>query len=288
MFTKTIGKIKRSLPVPIIPSLFFIILFFVYPLLYGVYMSFSKATSLRFYGYYGLQNYVNLFNDLEFILALKNTVLWTVLSVAGAILLGFAIAITMNLELKELKFLNVLMFIPWTIPESISATIWGWCFHPRYGIINITLSNLGFQTIDFLMNENIAIYSCILVRIYIIIPFVTFNILAVLKTLPPDLLEMAEIDGASSFQRFRYITIPHIKSVVTTVLILMTIWTIGKFNLIFILTGGLANTNIYGVYIYRAFSEAHDLGLVSAAGIVGAIIMLIISYLFIYKGFMRR
>jgi len=202
----------------------------------------------------GFKNYINLFKDSIY----QDTMLFTLIYVVGTIipklLLGLLMALTLNKPLKGQNIYRSLLFLPWALPTFTSALTWKWMFSDIGGVFNYILMKVGFidRPIGWLGTITLARISVITVNIWRGFPFFGITILAALQSIPNNLYEVAEIDGASSWKSFLYITLPSIKSVVILVSLISAIWTIGDFSLIWLMTRGgpINSTHVFSTYSY--------------------------------------
>lgn len=261
----------------LVPGLVLLGLVFLYSSGRMVYLSFFRAGLLKGTGaFIGLENYRKVLFSKDLVTVLINTLMWVVLSVPPAIALGLLAALLLNNEFRGRTLLRALAFIPWVIPHAIVAVIWRWFLHSEYGLLNQLLLAGGIltQTVSFLTTER-ALYACIIMRIWRAIPFAIIMFLAGLQSIPTILYEAAAIDGASSAQRLRHITLPLLAPFVYTTTIILTIWTFINFELVYVLTGGgpLDASEILPVRIYKSAFLNLDTGLSSALSVLTLIIV---------------
>src|SRR6185436_5814094 len=181
--------------------------------------------------YVGLANYVRLFKDAEFIGAVNNTILFTVVSVACKFVVGMTIALLLNSRLPFRNVLSGLMLLPWIVPEVVTAMAWKSIYDPIFGGLNPILLNLGLidRPLGWLSDPQMAMGSVIAVNVWKGIPFFTLLLLAGLKAIDREQLEAAEVDGASAVQRFRHVTLPGLRYVLIVTLLLSFISTFNTF-----------------------------------------------------------
>jgi multiple sugar transport system permease protein len=268
-----------------------------YPLLRVVYLSFFSTTFLNpaMKEFVGIGNYLQILKGTNpFPPALGRSVLWVFGSVALKTVLGTAIAILLDQGLRGRNVYRGLSIIPWGIPWTIAAMMWGWTFHTQYGFINAILSRLGFisDPIAFLSTPAFAFPSLIVVDAWIGLPFMVVMLEAGLKAVPNQLYESARVDGANGFQRLFYVTLPQLKRVLITATLLSTVWTFNSFDPIWVLTQGgpLHATETLPIAIYNAgfrMIGGGDLGQ-AAAMTIGQVILVSIIAFFYMRLFKRE
>ncbi|MFF2925799.1 carbohydrate ABC transporter permease [Streptomyces celluloflavus] len=236
-----------------------------YPLVRGLFLSFTDANEANVertigvnhipatYEFTGLDNYRAVLSDGLFWDRLGWTVLWTVACVAATFLIGLALANLLNRTLRGRTFYRLALILPWAIPAFISVFTWRMLYNEKNGILNKLLSGGGIDAVPWLNDPTWAKLSVIAVNVWLGVPFMLVALLGGLQSIPGELYEAAEMDGAGPWQRFRNITVPGLRAVSGTVILLSTIWTFNMFPVIFLLTrGGPGDaTEILVTYAYR-------------------------------------
>ncbi|MFC5252548.1 MULTISPECIES: carbohydrate ABC transporter permease [Streptomyces] len=236
-----------------------------YPLVRGVFLSLTDANEANVernigvnhlpatYKFTGLDNYRAVLSDGVFWDRLGWTVLWTVGCVSLTFLTGLALANMLNRTLRGRTFYRLALILPWAIPAFISVFTWRMLYNEKNGILNKLLAGGGIDAVPWLNDPTWAKLSVIAVNVWLGVPFMLVALLGGLQSIPGELYEAAEMDGASAWQRFRHITVPGLRSVSSTVILLSTIWTFNMFPVIFLLTrGGPGDaTEILVTYAYR-------------------------------------
>ncbi|MGW8553307.1 carbohydrate ABC transporter permease [Streptomyces tubercidicus] len=236
-----------------------------YPLVRGVFLSLTDANEANVernigvnhlpatYKFTGLDNYRAVLADGVFWDRLGWTVLWTVGCVSLTFLTGLALANMLNRTLRGRTFYRLALILPWAIPAFISVFTWRMLYNEKSGILNKLLAGGGIDAVPWLNDPTWAKLSVIAVNVWLGVPFMLVALLGGLQSIPGELYEAAEMDGASAWQRFRHITVPGLRSVSSTVILLSTIWTFNMFPVIFLLTrGGPGDaTEILVTYAYR-------------------------------------
>lgn len=240
-------------------GIYFVAVIF-YPLLWAIYTSFTNkmiGTSGRFVG---LKNYIAITKDWEFWKATSNTLIYTLFAVSFKVLFGMIMALIINANIRARSLFRALLILPWTIPTLITALTWKWMFSDIGGVIPY-FTELIFgskNAIPWLTNPEWAMVSVILVNVWRGVPFLGISILSGLQTIPSELYEAAQIDGASKRQCFFHITLPSIKLVVLLATLVTTIWTLNDFQIVWVITRGgpVFGTHLISTYSYNiGFSE---------------------------------
>ncbi|WP_405845073.1 carbohydrate ABC transporter permease [Streptomyces platensis] len=236
-----------------------------YPLVRGVFLSLTDANEANVernigvnhlpatYKFTGLDNYRAVLSDGVFWDRLGWTVLWTVACVSLTFLVGLTLANMLNRTLRGRTFYRLALILPWAIPAFISVFTWRMLYNEKSGILNKLLAGGGIDAVPWLNDPAWAKLSVIAVNVWLGVPFMLVALLGGLQSIPGELYEAAEMDGASAWQRFRHITVPGLRAVSSTVILLSTIWTFNMFPVIFLLTrGGPGDaTEILVTYAYR-------------------------------------
>lgn len=256
----------------------------IYPSIDSLHISLLDLKPMeRIERFVGIKNYIDIFFDELAIQAFRNTLYFGVMSVTGTILISIAAALILNEDFKGNKICLVLLLIPWSISGVASGVMWRSLFS-YYGVVNDILLKLGFSRIDWFGNPQFILYGVTLTSIYKNMPFVALLFFAVLQTIPREIIEATEIDGASSFRRFKYITLPYLKFPLFASLVYMTANIFKTFDMIFIWIGGAqfvtSWTRVLYYYSYEQSFELMNFGYGSAIGwVVGiAVIFLAIIY----------
>ncbi|MCS6985056.1 MAG: sugar ABC transporter permease [Leptospiraceae bacterium] len=269
----------------IFPAVAATILIIFIPFAYSVGLSFFRNLYNHYY-FAGLYNYFKILLDFawqprSFYYTLAVTVLWTFLNIILHVSIGLGLA----LILKEpaLRFKGVyraLLILPWAVPNYITALIWKGMFHKEFGIINQTLKSLGFEPVSWFSSFWTALFANLATNTWLGFPFMMVIALGALQSIPRDLYEAADIDGATRWQKFRQITLPLLKPAMFPAIILGTIWTFNMFNVIYLVSNGAPNnsTDILVVEAYRAAFEKDLYAYASAYSMIIFFILLGYSY----------
>lgn len=242
----------------VLPGILFMVLFLIFPIIYNLLLSFQDVTLMNLNGehsFVGLQNYKTVIQDELFVISLKNSAIFTGLSIVLQFGIGFALALYFNQRFPGQSLMRSLMLLAWMMPIVITATLFKWILAGDHGILNYLLQLLGLlDSSQFWLSENhTAIYGTILANVWIGVPFNMIILLSGLQSMPIHLFEAAKIDGAGRIRQFRYITLPLMKPTILVLLMLGVIYTFKVFDLIFIMTGGgpVNASTVFPLYAYR-------------------------------------
>ncbi len=269
----------------ILPAVLVLGLLLLYPVITSVYYSFTSKHLVRAtYKFVGLDNYIKVLSDANFYKAFLTNIRWTVYSLIGQLLVGFTAAMALHRIKKFKGFLRTLLIIPWAFPSIVIALSWKWILNGVYGFVPIMLQKLGIvsEVPQFFSNPNLVFGTLVFINIWFGAPLIMVNILSALQSVPEDQYEAAQIDGATAWQSFCTITLPHIRNVVGLLMVLRTIWIFNSFDIIFLLTGGgPANiTTTLPVYAYNIGWGLKQLGRSSAITVLLLIFLLLVCALY--------
>ncbi|HJR00100.1 MAG TPA: sugar ABC transporter permease [Methylomirabilota bacterium] len=269
------------------PPVLFLVAFLGYPFFYGVYLSFFQREVARPATFVGLGNFVTLSNDPIFWQAVRNTLLFTgvatVLKAGG----GLAMALVMNQSFRMKALTRAMLLLPFIVPTVLSTVAWQWILDPGMGLFNrlLVVSGLATTGPSWLGTPTMAMISIIMVNTWRGLPFFGISILAGLQTIPIDLHESATIDGAGTWGRFRYVTLPSLLPVIFIVTTFSIVITFFDFQLVYVLTGGgpANSTHLMATYAYSLSMGAGQMGLGSAVAlsmvpVLGLLLVLLTLY----------
>ena len=269
------------------PCFLFVAIFAFYPILYSVYLSLHKIVlSLPYLGrpFVGLENYKELLHDKNALLSLINTLIFVFTTTFFEILFGLAIALVINRHFKGRGIVRAAILIPWAIPTVVSSQMWRFIFNDNYGLLNYLL--FGADTSAYtawLANPATAFIAIIIADVWKTSSFAGLLVLAGLQLIPDELYEAAKIDGASTWQQFRRITLPLIKPAILIALLFRTMDAFRVFDLVFVMTqGGPADsTNVLQYYGYKKIFAEGLMGYGSTISVLVFLITLAISLAYI-------
>jgi multiple sugar transport system permease protein len=275
----------------LLPAATLLLVFLTYPLGLGVWLGFTDERVGRPGIYIGLENYEFLWDDSVFWLAVFNTLLYTVTASILKFALGLWLALLLNEKLPFKAFLRAIVLLPWVVPTVLSAIAFWWIYDAQFSILSYVLQKIGLISapINFLGDPTNARASVIAANIWRGIPFIAITLLAGLQTISPSLYEAATLDGATSWQRFRFVTFPLLTPIIAIVMTFSVLFTFTDFQLIYVLTrGGPVNaTHLMATLSFQRGIAGGNLG-EGAAIAVAMIPFLLAAILFSYFGLQRR
>lgn len=217
----------------------------------------------------------------KFLKSLGVTAIYVIFGVLGIVIFGTLVSLTLNKPMPLRGLFRCIVIIPWVVPHAFAASMWSWVLNSQFGFINQLLMKLNLITepLSFL-SDGMALPTVIMVRIWQGTPFMIISLMAALQMIPSDIEEAAKLDGASALQKFRYITLPYLKPVLTTTTLIVTAWTIQIFDTVYIMTGGgpARQTQLVALEIYNKAFLDYDLGTSCAIAIVVLFIVGVIGF----------
>jgi multiple sugar transport system permease protein len=274
-----------------LPAAVLLLVFLTYPLGLGVWLGFTDTKIGRGGGWIGLENYVYLWGDSVTRLALFNTLFYTAVASVIKFALGLWLAVILNENIPFKTFFRTVILLPYIVPTALSAIAFWWIYDSQFSIISWVLVKMGLidAYIDFLGDPWNARLSTIAANIWRGVPFVAITLLAGLQTISPTLYEAGAIDGATGWQRFRFITLPLLTPIIAVVMTFSVLFTFTDFQLIYVLTRGgpLNATHLMATLSFQRAIPGGALG-EGAAIAIAMIPFLLASILFSYFGLQRR
>lgn len=267
------------------PAITVLLIVAVYPILRTFWLSIHEMVLTdpgSGYPFIGLENYTKIFQDKRALTSILFTLKFTVATVSCELLIGFTAALIMNKGFKGKGLVRAAILIPWAIPTSVSALMWKFIYNDQYGLFNDILYKLGI--IDgykaWLSTADGSFMALVITDVWKTAPYMALLILAGLQMVSEDLYEAAKIDGANIFQRFRYVTLPSVKSTVLVALLFRTLDAFRVFDLISVMTGGANGTESVSIYAYNNLMKFLDFGYGSALAVLIFVVVFIISLLY--------
>ncbi|MCG5449464.1 MULTISPECIES: carbohydrate ABC transporter permease [Micromonospora] len=264
------------------PAALFILVFQAVPLIQEVYLSFTRTRLLNptRSEWVGLDNYNRIFGDPEFHRTLLITCVYVITCVVVAIGAGLAVALLLNKKFRGRGVARALVTVPWAAPGIAVALIATWMLNAQYGIVNRFLDavGLGVPGGAILDSSRYALPAVLATTIWQLFPFTSVVLLSALQSVPQDLNEAATVDGAGRWATFRAVTWQVIKPTVGLLALLMTIWSLRRFELIWLMTKGgpVGATETLVIDLYSQAFDSKELGSAAAIGMVGVVISLIV------------
>lgn len=269
------------------PSLLLLAALMVYPLIEVTRLSFHESNLTR-ETWVGMANYLALLSDPFFWSVVLNTVLFTMGSVLLHLVIGLGLALLLNTKINQF-FRSVargILIVPWLLAPTVAGMIWVLMLAP-FGVFNGVLTTLGLTSdltnIAWLGDSSTALGSVTAMNVWRAYPFFMVMLLAGLQSVPQQLYEAAQIDGATIFQQFIYVTLPELKSVITTIVLLDSIWTFRAFDPVFVMTGGgpSHSSEVLATAIYFDGFQKMKFGYASAEAILMFILLFIVSAIYV-------
>lgn len=280
----------RRRPIPIAPYVYLaptiiaLVVFTIFPSLYTIYISFTNYSLFHFksFDFIGLENYQEILSQgSAFLPVLSWTVVWTLLTTGLNIGVGLVLAMLLNIEgLRERNLYRTLLIIPWALPFILTVQMWAGLLNVN-GVVNQILNLFGVAPIKWLGEIGGSVFyprfAVLMVNLWLSYPFFMTVNLAALQSIPRDMYEAADLDGATSTQRFRYITFPWLMAAIMPLLITQLSFQFNNFGVIYLLTGGnpLAFPGAtYGVtdnlatFAYKLIQDQRRYGLAAAYGMI--------------------
>ncbi len=187
----------------------------------------SKAGIIKSFN--GFENYQKVFSSAVFGIVMKNTAVWTVATVGISTLIGYALALALNVKFIGRKAARTILIFPWATALAVTASMWDYMYNFEYGAINALLNVLGISSVNWLKTAETTFPSMIVIAIVVTVPFTTFCLLSGLQTISPDYYESASIDGAGPWKRMVHITLPCLKPAFNTSIVLNVIYVFNSF-----------------------------------------------------------
>lgn len=271
----------------LIPLLAILMFIYIYPLgrvVVSAFYGFTGSTAGKFVGF---NNFKMIAPDIP--KTVKVTLIWTFGSVIPSMILGLILALICKSIKKGKRGIISANLIPYSIPLIVVASCWRFTYNTDFGFLNVFLKKIGVisESISFLGYDH-ALASVIVARIWRATPFAFMNYYSALLSIPGDQYEAAWVDGAGPFETFRYITLPNLKQITLSTLLVLTVWTFLVFDIIFGLTGGgpIDATKTISMQIYQEMFSMKNLGTSSAWSLIAIIILVILTV--IYWNLMNR
>ncbi|WP_461768083.1 carbohydrate ABC transporter permease [Pseudothermotoga sp.] len=285
-FGKEVKKSKLRF-LMLLPTFILILFVNLYPLARGGVISFQRLTvfNLNNPRFIGWSNYKTIIRDPDFLRILWNTFIWITLSVTFQFLLGLILALLLAKSFPGRGLYMGLVFYPWALSGFAIGLLWSWLLNGQFGIVNDILIRLGILKfpVGFLSDERFAMFSVILVNVWYGIPFFAIMLLAAIQSIPRELYEAAEIDGAGFWRRLFSITLPYIRPTIYNTILLRTIWVMNFPDIIYGMTRGgpAGTTNILAVHMINVVYYRNNFGLASALGMIIASIMTVFAVIYL-------
>jgi multiple sugar transport system permease protein len=281
---------KRAAPYAYMaPTMIWLLVFIIYPLIFALVMAFKKfklQKGLTFWRmpWNGVQNFVDAFSDPYFLLSIEKTVIILLVTVSIEFVLGFCIAWLLNKKEIKADYLWIALILsPMMLPLIASGNLWRMLLDLRWGAVNAVVMFLGFQPIDFLGTTQWSLPAVMLVEIWQWTPFVIITLLAGLRSVPEEPKEAALVDGATRWQSFIHVVVPHMRGQILIVLLIRSMDVFKTFDIVYALTfgGPGQSTTVATFYLYRQAFTQFKMGYGAALSWIIFIIIYLITFLFL-------
>jgi multiple sugar transport system permease protein len=260
----------------VVPGLLVLTLVIVVPVVLALQYSTFEASNFSGTGtFVGLENYRALLTSDDFWSSLGRTIIYAGASVATQLVVGIAVALLLNTRFRGNTFLRGAAIVPYIVPVVVATISWEWILDPNTGILNRLLEAVGIDAINFL-SSSWAMFTVVMLSTWAWTPFVVIVFLSGLQTIAPELYESAKVDGAGHVRQFWSVTLPMMRDLIITIVVLRGIWMFNKFDMVYLLTAGgpLDRTRTLPVLIYDETFRRFNVGYGTAAAIVSLLIML--------------
>ncbi|CAG9613018.1 Diacetylchitobiose uptake system permease protein NgcF [Bacillus rhizoplanae] len=257
-----------------------LILFWIIPNLFSLGISFTDWDFMTSdFNFVGLDNYINLFTQDSFIQALLNTLYFGIGTVVPTIVLGLGFALFFRKKFRGSAIYQLMIFSPWVTPTVAVSIVWSLLYEPQYGAINKALEFFGIPGLDWLKSSDTAMLAVIIVTVWKLVGWTMLFYIGALEKVPDSLYEAASIDGANSWQKFRYVTLPMVSPTTFFLVVVNIITSVQAYDQIKILTqggpSGSTRTLLY-LFFQQAF-EQFDMGSATAIAFIILIITILLS-----------
>lgn len=275
----------------LLPTLAVMAIFTVYPLLDGLRMAFTNEHLLKGTSdFVGFANFIRLLDDDVFWISLYHSVVLTGVVVTLQFVLGLILAWAMNQDLPGMNIFKSIIMASWVIPVAATVIMFKFMAQPDIGLINIVFRVIGLEDLNryWFGDPDVAFPFIMLLHLWRNVPFYGIAFLAAMQAVPKSFYEAAEIDGANAWNKFRYITLPGIRSMIIVMVTIHVLWTFNNFDFVFLATGGgpVNATDVLPVYVYRQSWNSYTVGYAASIGTVMLVILMI--YFAIYMRIYER
>lgn len=276
----------------VVPSFLILAGVVFYPFIYNVVISFSNMNlrHIKDWELIGVKQYVKVFTETtqpNFYSVFVKTIIWTVVNVFFHVVIGVFLALLLNQKIKGKGIYRTLLILPWAIPQYIVALTWRGMFNYEYGSINLIITKyLNLPAVEWLKSPTEAFLACILTNVWLGFPFMMVVALGALQSIPHELYEAADIDGASWFHKLKNITIPLIRPVMIPAITLGIVWTFNNLNIVWLVTNTgepSDQTHILVSFVYKAAFNLYRYGYAAALSMIIFVILLLFSITFMRR-----
>jgi multiple sugar transport system permease protein len=268
----------------IAPNLAAVAVFMLFPLGFSLYMSFQQWDMFSPPKFVGLKNFEELFtSDPLFLIAIRNTAVFTLGTVVPTILISLVVAAVLNRKVKGIGIFRTIVFLPLAISSVVMAVVWQFVFNTDNGLLNIMLGWVGIGPVPWLVEPRWAMVSLCIVSVWRSVPFATVILLAAMQGVPETVYEAAKIDGAGEVRQFLFITVPLIRGAVSFVVVISIIHAFQAFDMVYVLNGANGGpetgTYVLGIMLFQHAFAFLEFGYASALAWVMFAILLVVTVL---------
>jgi multiple sugar transport system permease protein len=273
------GELRAAL-LFLAPAFLGFLVFFAWPSVRGLYLSFTDYNLLSEPNWVGFENYIDIANDAVFWNSMAVTVQYVVINITVQTVFALLLAVLLHRFTRSMTIRGIVM-LPYLIANVVVALVWFWLADYNLGLINSTLDSLGFDRVGFFGNEALAMTTIALINVWRHLGYTTLLIFAGLQAIPKDVYEAAEVDGAGEWRVFWGVTMPLLRPVLAFVLVITVVGSFQIFDTIAVTTGGgpVAATQAINVYIYERAFTRFDFGYASALSVILMIILAVVALL---------
>lgn len=271
------------------PAFFILAAVVFYPFVYNVMLSFANMNLFNIYDWrlIGLKQYIKIFTEASqpsFYAVFWKTLIWTFANVFFHVVIGVSLALVLNQNLKGRSLFRTILILPWAIPQYIVALTWRGMFNYEYGAVNIFITKyLNLPAVEWLKDPVNAFIACIITNVWLGFPFMMVIALGALQSIPHELYEAAEIDGARWYHKLRTITLPLIRPVMIPAITLGVIWTFNNLNIVWLVSNAgepSDNTHILVSFVYKSAFNYYSFSYAAALSMIIFVILLTFSLVF--------
>lgn len=280
---------KLFISLLVIPSFVILAAVVFYPFVYNVVISFANMNLYKIHDWnlIGFKQYIKIFTEPsqpDFYSVLFKTVIWTFTNVFFHVVIGVSLALMLNQNLKGRSLFRTLLILPWAIPQYIVALTFRGMFNYEYGAINLMITKyLNVPAVEWLKDPVNAFVACIITNVWLGFPFMMVIALGALQSIPQELYEAADMDGAKWYHKLRTITLPLIRPVMIPAITLGVIWTFNNLNIVWLVSNmgePSDTTHILVSYVYKSAFNYYSFSYAAAISMVIFVILLTFSLMF--------
>lgn len=269
----------------LLPGLALLAAIVLYPLIAALVTAFFKQSLvLPGRSFVGLENVSEVLTT-DFWRLFRQTMIFAVGATVGPFVIGFGLALALNTGIRGQRVLRGVLLIPWLVPGVVVSFLWMWIFNGNYGVANGLLEALGIIDAPeaWLASPGTAMVALIIAKTWASFAWIMVMLLAGLQTVPKELHEAGEVDGAGRLRRFQAITVPHLRGLIGIVLLLEFIWNFQHFDIIYVMTGGgpAGTTSTFATAVYETAFRGLDLGKASAIGLLWMVLLLAVVAVYV-------